>query len=167
MFANLFGSICTLELQLQNEPGRKTGSFGREKKAERAPIYSDGEDVCGCASIQVKPGKRLDHQGVKVELIGQVDMVYDRSNSYDFFSITKDLEPPGSLSESKFYNWKFSAVDKQHETYWGLNVRLRYFIRLTVIRHYATNLCKELDFLVQNIGIAPELNNTIKMEVSE
>lgn len=165
MFSGLFGSICTLELALQHDPSRKCTSFGREKKAEKAPIYSDGEDVSGTASIQVKPGKRLDHQGIKVELIGQVDMVYDRSNSYDFFSITKDLEPPGTLAESKNYNWRFNAVDKQHETYWGLNVRLRYFVRLTVVRHYATPLCKELDFIVQNLGIAPEINNTIKMEV--
>ncbi len=27
---------------------------------------------------------------------GFADMLYDRSNSYDFFSITKDLEPPGA-----------------------------------------------------------------------
>lgn len=32
---------------------------------------------------------------------GQVDVLYDKSASYDFFSITKDLEPPGSLFETR------------------------------------------------------------------
>merc|ERR1712135_253321 len=106
-----------------------------------------------------------DHQGVKVELIGQVEMLFDKSNSYDFFSITKDLEPPGSMYESKQYEWRFGSVDKQNETYYGINVRLRYFVRLTVVRNYASNIVKEVDFVVQNIFPAPEVNNTIKMEV--
>lgn len=69
-----------------------------------------------------------------MELVGQVDMLNDKSASYDFFSITKDLEPPGSMFESKQYKFKFGAVDKQNETYCGINVRMRYFVRLVVIR---------------------------------
>merc|ERR1712135_208283 len=87
-----------------------------------------------------------DHQGVKVELIGQVEMLFDKSNSYDFFSITKDLEPPGSMYESKQYKWRFGSVDKQNETYYGINVRLRYFVRLTVVRNYASNIVMEVGF---------------------
>merc|ERR1719382_1718617 len=119
----------------------------------------------GSAVISVRPGKKLDHQGVRVELIGQVDMLHDKSKSYDFFSITKDLEPPGSLYESKQYAWKFGAVDKQNETYSGINVRLRYFVRITAIRNYASNITKEVDMVVQNLYPQPELNNTLKMEV--
>merc|ERR1712194_613345 len=59
----------------------------------------------------------------------------------------------------------FGAVDKQCETYAGLNVRLRYFVRLVVVRTYASNCSKEVDFVVQNLYTAPDLNNTIKMEV--
>jgi len=165
MLSSLFGSSCTLELTIDHDPNRKMGYCGRDKKGERAYIYTDGEDVSGGAVVGVKPGQKRDHQGIKVEMVGQVEMIYDRSNSYDFFSITKDLEPPGTLCESKQYKWKFNAVDKQHETYHGVNVRLRYFIRLTVIRNYATNITKELDVIVQNVTSHPEINNTIKMEV--
>merc|ERR1719161_2593713 len=115
--------------------------------------------------VSVRPGKKMEHQGIKVELIGQVDMIYDKSGSYDFFSITKDLEPPGSMYESKQYKWKFAAVDKQNETYSGINVRLRYFVRLSVVRNYAANITKEVDMVVQNLYPQPELNNSLKMEV--
>jgi len=165
MLGGLFGSVCTIDVTLDAEPNRKTAPLGRDRKGERAYIYTDGEDVSGTAVISVRPGKKVDHQGIKVELVGQVDMLHDKSASYDFFSITKDLEPPGSMFESKQYKFKFGAVDKQNETYNGINVRLRYFVRLSVIRPYHQNITKEIDMVVQNLYPEPELNNVLKMEV--
>jgi len=165
MLGGLFGTVCTVDITLDAESNRKTAPLSKDKKGERGYIYTDGEDVTGSAIVSVRPGKKMDHQGIKVELVGQVDMMYDKSNSYDFFSITKDLEPPGSMFESKPYKWKFGAVDKQNETYSGINCRLRYFVRLTVVRNYASNITKEIDFIVQNLYPAPEINNTLKMEV--
>ncbi|CAE8643085.1 unnamed protein product [Polarella glacialis] len=165
MLGGLFGTTCSVDVTFDAEPNRKTAPIGRDRKGERAYIYTDGEDVAGSAVVSIRPGKKVDHQGVRVELVGQVDMLFDKSKSYDFFSITKDLEPPGSLYESKQYKWKFGAVDKQNETYSGINCRLRYFVRLTVVRNYATNIVKEIDLVVQNLYPQPEINNTIKMEV--
>lgn len=165
VLGGLFGSTCSVDITFDAEPNRKTAPLGKDKKGERAFIYTDGEDVSGTAVVSIRPGKKLDHQGIRVELIGQVDMINQKSQSYDFFAITKDLEPPGSLYESKQYKWKFGAVDKQNDTYAGINVRLRYFVRLTVIRSYATNIVKEVDMAVQNLYPQPEINNTIKMEV--
>jgi len=166
MFGGVFsGQICTVDLALDVDPSRKTAPLTKDRRGERGYIYTDGEDVCGSAIVQVRPGKKLDHQGIKVELVGQVDMINDKSSSYDFFSITKDLEPPGALFETKRYTWRFGSVDKQNETYYGTNARLRYFVRLIVIRNYAANVTKELDFAVQNLYTPPEVNNTIKMEV--
>eukprot|EP00931_Biecheleriopsis_adriatica_P062890 TRINITY_DN3799_c0_g1_i1.p1 TRINITY_DN3799_c0_g1~~TRINITY_DN3799_c0_g1_i1.p1 ORF type:complete len:324 (+),score=68.97 TRINITY_DN3799_c0_g1_i1:64-972(+) len=165
MLGGLFGSVCTIDVTLDAEPNRKTAPLGRDRKGERAYIYTDGEDVAGTAVVSIKPGKKLDHQGVRVELIGQVDMLNDKSNSYDFFSIVKDLEPPGSMYESKQYKWKFGAVDKQNETYSGINARLRYFVRLTVLRGFSSNISREIDMIVQNLYPQPEINNTLKMEV--
>jgi len=159
------GQVCTVDVNLDVDPNRKTAPLTKDRKGERGHIFTDGEDVFGTGIVQVRPGKKLDHQGIKVELIGQVDMINDKSASYDFFSITKDLEPPGALFESKQYKWKFGSVDKQNETYCGQNARLRYFVRIVVIRNYASNITKELDLVVQNLYQPPEMNNTIKMEV--
>lgn len=165
MFGNLFSQVCTVDISLDTEPNRKTAPLTKDRKGERGFIFTDGEDVSGSGIVSVRPGKKLDHQGIKVELIGQVDMLNDKSSSYDFFSITKDLEPPGAMFDTKQYKWKFGAVDKQNETYCGTNVRLRYFVRLVVARNYAANVSKELDLVVQNMYAPPEINNTIKMEV--
>lgn len=44
-------------------------------------------------------------------------------------------------------------------------MRLRYFLRAKIVRQYNSNVTKVLDFAVQNVVAAPELNNPIKMEV--
>lgn len=165
MLSAWFASNCSLDLSLDVEPTRKTGPLTKTKGGERAYIFTDGEDVCGTALVSVTPGKKVEHQGIRVELIGQVDMIYDSSQSHDFFHMSRELEPPGLLLESKQWKWKFAAVDKQTETYAGINVRVRYFVRVSVVRQYNLNLTKEVDFLVQNLYTPPDLNNTIKMEV--
>jgi len=162
---NLFGQVCTVDVQIDGGENRKTAPLGRDRKGERAYIFTDGEDVSGTAIVSVRPGNKLEHQGIKVELIGQVDMLRDKAGSYDFFSITKDLDPPGTTFESKQYKWKFGLVDKQNETYSGINVRLRYFVRLVVARGFSGTITKEVDFAVQNLYPAPSITNSIKMEV--
>jgi vacuolar protein sorting-associated protein 26 len=77
----------------------------------------------------------------------------------------RELDPPGCLSASRPFPFDFGAVDKLYESYSGLNVKLRYFLRVFVGRQYASNMVKETDLWVQSIGSAPEINNSIKMEV--
>jgi len=165
MLGNLFGQVCTVDVQIDGGDQRKTAPLSRDRRGERAYIFTDGEDVSGTAIVSVRPGNKLEHQGIKVELVGQVEMLRDKSGSYDFFSITKDLDPPGTTFESKQYKWKFGNVDKQNETYCGINVRLRYFVRLIVSRGFSGSITKEIDFAVQNLYPAPSISNSIKMEV--
>ncbi len=96
--------------------------------------------------------------------MGRIEVTNDRSGAYDFFSISKDLEPAGVLAESKDYKWKFTSVDKSCETYQGNSSSVRYFVRLTVQRPYGVNITKETDFAVQNLYPPPE-TTSLKMEV--
>jgi vacuolar protein sorting-associated protein 26 len=123
------------------------------------------DDVSGKVEVRLKRGKKLEHQGIKVELVGRIEMVYERSQTSDFISISRDLEPPGTIFEDKVIPFNFAKVDKQFETYRGINVRLRYFVKLTVLRSYASNVVKESDFAVQAITPDPDSDQSIKMEV--
>ena len=38
-------------------------------------------------------------------------------------------------------------------------------VRVTVVRQYNTNICQGFRFWVRNVQAAPEVNNSIKMEV--
>lgn len=133
------------------------------------------DPVVGTVKITPKKGKKLEHKGIKIELIGQIGlrqlmivsfivMFHDRGNHYDFLTLQSELEPPGELSETKTYNFAFETAEKVQESYNGINVRLRYLLRVTATRGLG-KIIEELDFWVYNYSEPPKKNNTIKMEV--
>lgn len=77
-----------------------------------------------------KPGSKLEHQGIKVELIGQIELYYDRGNHHEFVSMVKELARPGDLIQNTSYPFEFANVEKPYEVYVGSNVRLRYELKL-------------------------------------
>lgn len=58
-------------------------------------------------------------------MAASAEYLYDRGNPYEFSQLSRDLEVPGTLEESKKYAFEFNNVEKSHETYSGNNVRLR------------------------------------------
>ncbi|XP_033847483.1 vacuolar protein sorting-associated protein 26A-like [Periophthalmus magnuspinnatus] len=55
-------------------------------------------------------------------------------------------------------------VEKPYESYTGANVRLRYFLRVTIVRRLS-DLVKEYELIVHQLATYPDVNNSIKMEV--
>ena len=53
------------------------------------------------------------------------ELFYDRGNSYEFTSLVRELEGPGSVNDVKEFPFAFEAVEKKFESYSGINVRLR------------------------------------------
>lgn len=83
-----------------------------------------------CTLLQVnislkKPGSRLEHQGVKIEFVGQIELYYDRGNHHEFTSLVKELARPGELTHNTSFEFEFNQVEKPYESYSGTNVRLR------------------------------------------
>jgi vacuolar protein sorting-associated protein 26 len=156
------------------------GSASRPKKLVRVPgggaqeeqlIYGGQEPVSGTVELSVPPGKKVEHLGVKIELIGQIELNSERGSAVKFTSIVRELESAGIMVGTKTYPFEFNG-EKVHESYSGINVRLRYFVRITVTRNYNGSFVKEQDFSVQNVqsaalqAQAAELPATaIKMEV--
>ncbi|CAM9565727.1 unnamed protein product [Phaeothamnion confervicola] len=134
------------------------------KHADQLLIFQGNEPVSGTATVLVAPGKRVEHLGIKVELIGQIELFYDRGSSYDFTSQVRELDSAGVLTGTRAYRFDFSAAEKPYESYTGMNVRLRYLVRVTVSRNYG-NISREHEFIVQNLQAEPEANPPLKMEV--
>lgn len=87
-------------------------------------VYTAEEKCSGSVSLQIPQGKKCEHLGLKVELVGRIDMFYDRGGAHDFISQVRELEPPSTVYDSK--EWKFDFdFDKPFESYRGLNVRVR------------------------------------------
>ncbi|CAH1129691.1 unnamed protein product [Ceutorhynchus assimilis] len=161
-----FGQSAEIDVYLDGQETRKTAEVKTEDgKKERLLLYYDGETVIGKVNVSLKkPGSKLEHQGIKIEFIGQIEMFYDRGNHHEFISLVKELARPGEMIAHTSYPFEFSNVEKPFEVYTGGNVRLRYFLRVTIIRRLA-DIVKELDIAVHTLCSYPEMNNSIKMEV--
>ncbi len=85
------------------------------------------------------------------------------------------------MRQAQTFDFLFKNVEKQYESYQGINVKLRwvgtqrvgsvdasrpyrYFIRVTISRRIA-DVNKEKDVWVHSFRMPPDSNNSIKMEV--
>ncbi len=99
--------------------------------------------------VRIKDGKKVEHQGIKVEFVGHIgkkkktaskyhksdcplytipikkELYYDRGNHYEFTSLSQELAAPGELRQSATYDFEFKNVEKQFESYLGINAKLR------------------------------------------
>jgi vacuolar protein sorting-associated protein 26 len=163
---SIFGlgsSSGEIEIVLNSQDERKLIPVQYEKK-QNVPLYLDGESVAGQVQIRVKEGKKMEHQGVKIEFIGQIELFYDRGNHYEFLSMAQELLPAGEIRGLVTLDFEFKNVEKQFESYHGINVKLRYFLRATASKRLS-ELQKEKEIWVYSYRMPPDINNSIKMEV--
>ncbi len=87
MAAYFFASPIDIDIKLADEEARKHAEIKGEKdKVVSCPIYYDGDSVGGTVrllvltgpshslqvAIRVRDGKKLTHEGIKVEFIGSI-----------------------------------------------------------------------------------------------
>ncbi|GAB2282498.1 Vacuolar protein sorting-associated protein 26B [Dionaea muscipula] len=161
-----FKPACHISIVFTDEKSRKKVPIKKENgQTIMAPLFQSQENLAGKISIEPVHGKKIEHNGIKVELLGQIEMSFDRGNFYDFTSLVRELDVPGEIYEKKLYSFEFSTVEMPYETYNGVNVRLRYVLKVTISRGYAGSLIEYQDFVVHNCAPLPPINNSIKMEV--
>ncbi|THH04544.1 hypothetical protein EW145_g5447 [Phellinidium pouzarii] len=170
MAAYFFPSPVDVDIKLDSEDERKQVDIKLEKdKTVRCPVYYDGESVTGQVSVRVRDGKKLTHEGIKVEFVGAIglpstELFYDRGHHHEFLSLSQELAAPGETRQAQTFEFSFKNVEKQYESYQGINVKLRYFIRVSISRRIA-EVAKERDIWVHSYRMPPDTNNSIKMEV--
>eukprot|EP00294_Goniomonas_avonlea_P001580 CAMPEP_0114544848 /NCGR_PEP_ID=MMETSP0114-20121206/3090_1 /TAXON_ID=31324 /ORGANISM="Goniomonas sp, Strain m" /LENGTH=305 /DNA_ID=CAMNT_0001729245 /DNA_START=20 /DNA_END=937 /DNA_ORIENTATION=- len=160
------GPPCVISIEIADKDQRKKQVVPKEGVNETYYVFTGNDTVAGEVSLKLEGGKKIDHFGIKIELIGQIEMFY--GNVHEFTSLVRELDSPGELSSTKTYPFDFTNVEKQYDSYNGINVKLRYFLRVTIARQYSPNITQELTLWVKNLQtqqINPEINNSIKMEV--
>ncbi|CAO3686356.1 unnamed protein product [Rhizopus microsporus] len=165
--ASLFGLSPSLDIEVKfnNEEERKHLEVKVEKdRKESYPLYLDGETVSGKININLRNGKKIEHNGIKVEFVGCIELYYDKGKSHEFLTLSQELAAPGELRQNAAFDFEFKNVEKQYECYNGINVKLRYFVRVTVSRRLA-DIVRERDIWVNSYRMPTEVNNSIKMEV--
>ena len=150
------GASLKLDVQLGDTAGRLV--FTSPSADGGAPlqtfVFSSREDVGGEVKLTVLGGKRVEHAGVRVELKGVVELAGDKT-PHEFVSLAKELAPPGASQGMSALRFCFSRAELPHESYVGVNARVRYFLRAVVASKggfgAAASLVREVDFLVQTV----------------
>lgn len=163
-----------VEVPVRQGPNAKT-------LKDNLPLYEDGETVSGVVTLRVKEGKRMEHLGIKVAVIGSIDMV-KTSNSgkntnlgtnqtFDdvkkktvdqFLCLSDDLCPAGELQYTESYSFSFKDLTKRYESYRGKNVDVNYSVKVTVMRK-STDITKKKKFwvhLYNDLGSMKNITNT-------
>jgi len=54
------------------------------------------------------------------------ELFYDRGHHHEFLSLSQELAAPGEMRQAQTFDFNFKNVEKQFESYQGINVKLRY-----------------------------------------
>ena len=73
------GSSATTSINIADAKARATVKVKKQDQTgkhsdqhETLLLFTDGEDVGGTVNVRVNPGKKVDHSGVTLQLVGQI-----------------------------------------------------------------------------------------------
>ena len=127
--SNIYKDISSSAENNNNSNSQQTTSGPIPQKndnesVKKIPIYTNNDKVEGSVMLDIAQGKKVEHNGIKVCLIGRIDLFYDKGGCVDFVCLVKEIENKGTVYDCK--EWKFDFdFDKPFESYRGLNVRVR------------------------------------------
>ncbi|EJS43171.1 pep8p [Saccharomyces arboricola H-6] len=189
-----FKSPIDIEILFDNEESRKhvdiaarSSNSSYKSMKESLPVYEDGESLGGIVTLRVRDGKKVDHLGIKVSVIGSIDMIKShgsgnsatkkptsttsssssngsidvRKNSVDqFLCQSYDLCAAGELQHSQSFPFLFRDLSKRYESYKGRNVDVAYYVKVTVMRK-STDISKMKKFWVYLYNSIATASNTL------
>eukprot|EP00208_Stichococcus_sp_RCC1054_P007891 CAMPEP_0206152146 /NCGR_PEP_ID=MMETSP1473-20131121/39179_1 /ASSEMBLY_ACC=CAM_ASM_001109 /TAXON_ID=1461547 /ORGANISM="Stichococcus sp, Strain RCC1054" /LENGTH=516 /DNA_ID=CAMNT_0053549703 /DNA_START=223 /DNA_END=1773 /DNA_ORIENTATION=- len=164
------GSVASVQLEWRTRDGSAPQTVtlrGRGAETETLPLFTNKDSIVGDVKATPIPGKKADHLGIRVQLIGQIELASERGHPTDFLSLARELAPAGDLRQQAVLPFEFKSVEMEHDSYKGLQVRLRYLLRVTISRNYGASVVRDFPFWVRNyqpVDPSPSLA-PVKMEV--
>ena len=147
------------------------------------PTFYGSEPIKGSVQIILNNNSsRLHHSGIKIELIGEIDIHMndnDENNNITnnqfnrFLSLTNNLSSQGILNkENNIYDFEFKSVEKQYDSYKGTQFSIRYILLVTIDMGMSS-IKKEKEICIFNCDknlkkinqLFIEDNNKIKVEI--
>jgi len=134
-----------------------------KSQRDHGGVFTAGDIIKG--KLNVSTSKIFPPIGVKLSLVGEIASIYDRGEHTEFLYKELILSQSGNFPSSSTFEFDFPGATLDYDSYNGVNVKLRYYLRFTVTRSYAADICLENEFWVMNCGVKPEINESVKMEV--
>lgn len=137
---NILGLVqsapCRIDVAFKEDPAAGGGDRKRTAvvkgkagaEAEELPLYSNHDSIFGEVKLTPLTTKRVEHAGVRVQLVGQIELASERGTFHDFISLARELSPPGDVATTaagRPLPFEFRAVELPYDSYRGLQVRCR------------------------------------------
>lgn len=239
--AELFGESIKMGVRFGDADSRRSVTVRVGERDAEQLLFGPEDTISGTVHVDSPSGRRIEHQGIRLELIGQIESVLDRTVT-EFTSLVRELvrasrvplpvlllPPPPSRrpaprpcadgrvlrrvhrrSRASYWGGPSSPLSlptsrsredpppprrvarkpspapcpaapeaaapappaphhhppRRYESYDGIHMRLRYFLRLTVAKAYGAKAVHEETFRVYTTTPVDESesNNAIKME---
>ena len=147
------------------------------------PTFYGSEPIKGSIQIILNNSQKLNHSGIKIELIGEVDVHINDSEAEDsmnsnnqfnrFLSLTNNISSHGTLNkEINIFNFDFKSIEKPYDSYRGKKFSIKYILLVT-INIGLSSIKKEKEICIfncdKNLKKINQLfvndNNKIKVEI--
>ncbi|KAH9028975.1 vacuolar protein sorting-associated protein 26 [Lactarius pseudohatsudake] len=153
MAAFFFASPIDIDIKLEGEELRnQIGSKAEKDRPISCPVYYAGEWSPARSRFVFERESVRHTTGSKSSLwetsSAITELFYDRGHHQEFLSLSQEVAAPGDLRQAQTFDFMFKNVEKQYESYLGINVKLRKGI----------SGCTRF-------RMPPDSNNSIKMEV--
>jgi vacuolar protein sorting-associated protein 26 len=107
------------------------------------PTFYGSEPIKGSIQIILNNSQKLNHSGIKIELIGEIDIHIndnDAENSMNsnnqfnrFLSLTNNISSQGTLNkEINIFNFEFKSIEKPYDSYRGKKFSIKYVLLVTL-----------------------------------
>ena len=167
-FFKSFFSKPNCEITIDEVPKRRC-CYLRDEDYNRIklPAFVDKENITGEVNITLT-SKSFDHNGIKIILLGIIESTSDSKNTSQFITLTKELCPPGTLSNQiNTFKYAFNNVELSYESYRGIEFNVKYLLRV-IIGTTLRSLTWEREFGVvcpHSKEVLKDNNEPIKMDV--
>ncbi|KAK3618077.1 Vacuolar protein sorting-associated protein 26 [Elasticomyces elasticus] len=157
-----FGTPLDIDIVLQDTDDRQTVDVKLDQNRKvKTLLFLDGETEKGAVTIRPRDGKRLEH--TSVSRCNSWAPSRCSSTTAHTTSYQTELRSPGELQHPSRC-LRLQKRGEVYESYHDINVKLRYFVDVTVSRRMA-DVVREKDLGVYSHRQPPESNSVIKMDV--
>jgi vacuolar protein sorting-associated protein 26 len=120
-------SPATINIAFEGEVSKKKiPRPDGDKRGEPLVMFASKDPVKGTITLTPLPGKKVDYTSITCQFVGLIELFGEKTIKNQFITVEKELDSAGTLLDPKTFPFDFSLVRKEFETYYGINVTLRF-----------------------------------------